>query len=136
MRSDKSIEHVQTFVACLEAVIRRQNENNSLASIFPRLNASKILLIETKLVELKTCEISYAYLKSSFCDNLIKLKWENVVHLVRTFLMTRVLYPQRKLPTMNLYLDINNEGINRMFERSNLQTPISRWVTNKNSASS
>jgi len=36
----------------LEAVIRRQNVNDSLASICPRLNASKILLIETKLVEL------------------------------------------------------------------------------------
>ena len=34
--------------------------------------------------------MSYAYLKSSSCDNLLKKKWQNVVHLVRTFLMTRV----------------------------------------------
>ena len=41
-----------------------------------RLNTSKILLIETQLVELYTCEISYACLKSSSCDNLLKLNWE------------------------------------------------------------
>ena len=34
-----------------------------------------MLLFETQLVELETCEISYAYLKSSSCGNFLKLNW-------------------------------------------------------------